>query len=274
MKLKTLDDFTWNIGASYSIYDNEVVKLVDENDLFTVANNYTGLRIGEEVHTFFLPRYAGVNPGNGQALFLDTNGDLTNSNDGQEVFLSGKSPYAKFDGGVSTSLNYKGFYVDADLYYKGGNYIFNTVEQQLLSDGTGANSNQRVDAWNYWRQPGDLNVLPDPTANNPLRNEANGTTDRYLQKGDYIRLRNMQIGYSLPSKFLDNVVFSQIKLYVSATNLWTYTPFYKGDPEVGIGSEESADASLDGTRGIIPGEYSLNSYPTTSSVLFGVDVKF
>ncbi len=266
------EDFRWNVGLSLSLYDNEVTQLADDNDLFTAQNNYTGLRVGEKIHTFYIPRYAGVNPANGQALFLDTNGDLTNTNDGGEVFLSGKSPYAKFDGGINTSITYKGFYLNADLYYKGGNYIFNTVEQQLLSDGTGANSNQRVDAFNYWKNPGDLNVLPDPTANNSLRSEANGTSTRYLQKGDYIRLRNLQIGYDVPSKFLENVVFSQIKVYVSATNLWTYTPYYKGDPEVGIGSAESN--ANNATRVLIPGEFSLNSYPTTSSYMFGVDIKF
>jgi TonB-linked SusC/RagA family outer membrane protein len=265
--------FTWSVAGSLSLYDNEVKKLADDNDLFTTQNFYTGLRVGEEVHTFYIPRYAGVNPANGQALFLDANDNVTTSNDGGEVFLTGKSPFAKFDGGFSTSFTFKGLYLDADFYYKGGNYIFNTVEQQLLSDGTGANSNQRVDAWNYWKQPGDVNVLPDPTSNNPFRPEANGTSDRFLQKGDYIRLRNLQIGYNVPSKFLERVVFSQIKMFVSATNLWTYTPWYKGDPEVGIGSAESA-ANGNETRLLIPGEYSLNSYPTLSSIAFGIDLKF
>jgi len=267
------EDFTWNIGASLSLYDNEVTKLVDDNDLTTVQNTYTSLRVGEQVHTFKLARYVGVNPANGQALFLDANGNVSNSNDGAAVFLSGKTPFAKFDGGINTSITYKGLYLNADLYYKGGNYIFNTVEQQLLSDGTGANSNQRVDAWNYWRQPGDVNVLPDPTSNNPFRSEANGTSSRYLQKGDYIRLRNLQVGYSFSSKNLENLPISQLKIYVSGTNLWTYTPWYKGDPEVGIGSAESNTTAVP-TRQLIPGEFSLNSYPTLSSIVFGVDVKF
>src|SRR5690606_338323 len=123
---------------------------------------------------------------------------------------------------------------------------------QLLSDGTGAVSNQREDASNYWKQPGDVNVLPDPTTNNPYRTEANGDSDRYLQKGDYIRLRNLQFSYSLPSKFLEKTSITQVKIYVSGTNLWTYIPYYKGDPEVGIGSEESY-VTNDPTRTLIPG---------------------
>src|SRR5690606_19993112 len=123
-----------------------------------------------------------------------------------------KSPYATFDGGFNSRMSYKGFELTADFYYKGGNYIFNTVEQQLLSDGTGAVSNQRVDAWNYWRQPGDVNVLPDPTTNNPYRSDSSGESDRYLQKGDYIRLRNLQFSYSIPSKFLEKTSLTQVKV--------------------------------------------------------------
>ncbi|AOW21789.1 SusC/RagA family TonB-linked outer membrane protein [Urechidicola croceus] len=266
------ENFKWNVGASLSIYDNEVRKLADDSDLFTPQNFYTGVRVGEEVHTFFLPRYVGVNPANGQALFLDVNDNVTTTNDGGEVFLSGKSPFARFDGGINTSFSYKALDLTADFYYKGGNYIMNVVEQQLLSDGTGANSNQRVDAFNYWKNPGDTNVLPDPTINNPLRAESSGASTRYLQKGDYIRLRNVQLGYTLPSKYLENIALSQVRMYVSGTNLWTYTPWYKGDPEVGIGSAESYVNNA--TRNLIPGEFSLNSYPTLSSIIFGVDIKF
>ena len=263
------EDFTWSLGGTFSLYDNEVTKLADDNDLFTTSNFYTGLRVGEEVHTFYLPRYAGVNPANGQALFYDVDDNITTTNNGGEVFLSGKSPFAKFDGGINTSFNWRGIFLNADFYYKGGNYIFNTVEQQLLSDGTGANSNQRVDAWNYWKQPGDVDVLPDPTANNPFKNEANGDSDRFLQQGDYIRLRNVQVGYDFPSKLLDRTPIRKIKIYLTGTNLWTYAPWYVGDPEVGIPSGETT-----GTRGIIPGEFSLNSYPTLSSILFGVNINF
>src|SRR5690606_10994143 len=75
-------NFNWSLGASLSLYDNEVKKLANENDLFTTQNFYTGLRVGERVHTFYLPRYKGVNPANGQALFLDTAGNITNTNNG------------------------------------------------------------------------------------------------------------------------------------------------------------------------------------------------
>ncbi|MGJ8743616.1 SusC/RagA family TonB-linked outer membrane protein [Polaribacter sp.] len=272
------ENFRWNAGVTFSTYDSKVLKLANDDDLFVDYANYTTLRVGEEVHSFYLSRYVGVNPANGQALFLDENDNVTTTNT-DNVLLSGKTPFAQFDGGFNTSVSYKGFDITADFYFKGGNYIYNVVEQQLLSDGTGANSNQRVDAFNYWKNPGDTNVLPNPVTNGyngavNLNNRtiSNGTSTRYLQRGDYLRLRNLQIGYSLPSNYLENSPFSHIRMYASGTNLWTYVPYYKGDPEVGIGSAESNPGNT--TRDQIPGEYSLNSYPTLKTISFGIDLKF
>ena len=272
------ENLRWTAGVTFSTYDSKVLELANEDDLQVGYANYTTLRVGEEVHSFFVPRYVGVNPANGQALFLDANDNVTTSNTDNKL-LSGKTPFAQFDGGFNTSLSYKGLDITADFYFKGGNYIMNLVESQHLSDGTSANSNQRVDAFNYWQNPGDTNVLPNPVLNgyNGMtnvnnRNVSSSSSTRYLQRGDYLRLRNLQIGYSLPSQYLEKVPFTQIRMFLSGTNLWTYIPYYKGDPEVGIGSAESNPGSS--TRTQIPGEYSLNSYPTLTTVSFGMDIKF
>jgi TonB-linked SusC/RagA family outer membrane protein len=272
------ENLRWSAGVTFSTYDSKVLELANEDDLQVNYANYTTLRVGEEVHSFFVPRYVGVNPANGQALFLDANDNVTTSNTDNKL-LSGKTPFAQFDGGFNTSVSYKGLDITADFYFKGGNYIMNLVESQHLSDGTSANSNQRVDAFNYWKNPGDTNVLPNPvlngyngTTNANNRNTSSSASTRYLQRGDYLRLRNLQVGYSVPSQYLEKVPFTQIRMFLSGTNLWTYIPYYKGDPEVGIGSAESNPGSS--TRTQIPGEYSLNSYPTLTTVSFGMDIKF
>lgn len=272
------ENFRWNAGVTFSTYDTKVLALASDDDLQITAARHTILRVGEEAHSFFLPRYVGVNPANGQALFLDANDNVTTSN-ANNVLLSGKTPFAQFDGGFNTSVTYKGFDLTADFYFRGGNYIMNEVEAQHLSDGTSANSNQRADAFNYWKQPGDTNVLPNPvlngyngTTNANNRNISSSFSTRYLQRGDYLRLRNLQVGYSVPSKYLEKVALTQVRMFASGTNLWTYVPYFKGDPEVGIGSAESNPNSS--TRNQIPGEYALNSYPTLTTFSVGLDIKF
>ena len=137
------------------------------------------------------------------------------------------------------------------------------MEANMLSDGTGVDANQRLDAFNYWRNPGDIDVLPSPI----YGNEAQQTSDRFLQKGDYIRLRNLTFGYTFDSEQLGKSGFNSVRLYVQGTNLWTYIPHFKGDPEVGIGSGETQNTDGFGT-------YNLYSYPQTQSLSLGVDLKF
>ena len=177
--------------------------------------------------------------------------------------MSGKSPIADFDGGLNLYLYYKGFDIATDFYFKSGNYVLNYMESTMLSDGQNVNDNQRVDAFNYWKNPGDTNVLPSPL----YGNEAQQNSDRFLQKGDYIRLRNLTVGYNLPVSAIDNFGFSTVRIFVQGQNLWTYAPYFNGDPEVGIGSGETANS-------VGFGNYNLYSYPTLRSFSIGVDIKF
>ncbi len=265
------EDMTLTIGGNISFIDNEVTKLVpsasnpDGDDIITGSFGDNIVKVGEEINTFNLPRWAGINPANGEPLFYDSDGNVTNVYDSNALeVLSGKSPIAKFDGGVNLFFKYKGFDIATDFYYKVGNYVINYMESNMLSDGTSVDANQRLDAFNYWKQPGDTNVLPNPL----FGNEAQNTSDRWLQKGDYVRLRNLTLGYNLPSEFTKQLNISSLRVFIQGQNLWTFAPHFNGEPEVGIGSGETDDG------GVSFGAYNLYSYPQTQSVSVGVDFKF
>ena len=72
---------------------------------------------------------------------------------------------------------------------------------------------------------------------------------------------------NVPNEYLDNNFLSSLKIYAQGQNIWTYTPWYECDPEVGLGSEESQGSP-------IPGELALYSYPQTQSFSIGIDIKF
>lgn len=260
-------DWLFSVGGNISFIDNEVTKLVPSSaspngdDIIRGENIIT---VGEEINTFYAPQYAGVNPANGQPLFYDSDGNITNVYDSNaNVVLSGKSPIAKYDGGFNLYLNYKGFDLSSDFYFKVGNYIMNYMESNMLSDGQSVDANQRLDAFNYWRQPGDENVLPNPI----YGNDAQQFSDRFLQKGDYIRLRNLTLGYNLPAKFAEAIKLNSLRVFIQGQNLWTFAPHFNGDPEVGIGSGET-------TNNVGFGNYNLYSYPQVQSISVGVDIKF
>ena len=260
-------DLQVNIGANVAFIDNEVTKLVPSaanpnGDDIIRGNNI--IRVGEEINTYFLPKWAGINPANGEPLFYDSDGNITNVYDADaNVLMSGKSPLADFDGGLNLYVRYRNFDLATDFYFKSGNYIQNFMESNMLSDGVNVNDNQRLDAFNYWKNPGDTGVLPNPI----YGNEAQQNSDRWLQRGDFVRLRNLTLGYNLPSNVINQIGLTKFRVFVQGQNLWTYAPYFNGDPEVGIGSGETGNS-------VGFGNYNLYSYPTLQSFTVGVDVKF
>ncbi len=136
------------------------------------------------------------------------------------------------------------------------------------SDGLAISDNQAVGAFNYWQQPGDTGVLPSPIYATEDAT-VTGNSDRWLEKGDYIRMRNITLSYSFPNRYLEKTPISSLRIYAQGQNLLTFTKFW-GDPEVGLSSGETisfADA-------VAPGEATLYSYPNTKSIQVGLDVSF
>lgn len=122
--------------------------------------------------------------------------------------------------------------------------------------------NLAVESFNYWKQPGDMNVQPSP-----LFTDADEASTRFLYKTDYLRLRNLNFGYTLPKSLVNEGGIDSIRLYVTGQNLWTYAPDYVGlDPEVGVGVGESSDGEF--------GTFSIFGIPILKSLQFGIDVKF
>ena len=255
-------DFRWTIGGNITFIDYEVKELSGQDQI--ILNGIAVLKEGEEPFTFYLPRYAGVNPANGDALYYDIDGNVTNEfSSGDAVVLSDKSPLAKMFGGLNTYINYKGLDLSADFSFKYGNYVYNYMALTMLSDGDNSQYNQRKDALDFWQEPGD-NKLPK------LNGNSNHTTDRFLQDASYLRLRNVTIGYVLPKKWISKVKLDRVRIFASGQNLMTWTKF-EGDPEVSIGS---GDNQLGATDDFIPGLYALYSYPALRTYTFGIDINF
>lgn len=257
------ENFRWTVGGNAAFLDNEVTELVGGED---IINGTTILREGEEIYSFYLPRYAGVNPANGQPLFLDNDGNVTGEySDSFETLIDGKSPNANFEGGFYTSFNYRGFGLRSDFVFKKGNYILNYQRANGVSIGD-VNANQYVESFDYWKEPGDQNVLPSPL----YQANADQTTTRFLESGDYLRLRNLTIDYKIPSEFTEKIGINSFRIFATGQNLLTFTE-YTGDPEIGIGSAETAEP---GDQGFVPGEFSLYSYPQTKSYTVGFEIGF
>lgn len=256
-------NLNWSVGGNVAFIDNKVTELVDGED---IIRGTTILREGEEINSFYLPRYAGVNPANGEPLYLTDEGEITNEfSDSFETLIDGKSPAADFEGGFYTSVRYKGFGLRGDFVFKKGNYILNYERSAGISISN-ITANQRLEAFNYWKEPGDQNVHPNPV----YQTTADQTSTRFLEAGDYLRLRNLTVDYSVPVGWLEPVGIDNLRIFATGQNIWTATN-YNGDPEVGIGSSET---TAPGAANFIPGEFSLFSYPQTKSYTVGFELGF
>ena len=260
------EDLYVNIAANLGTVDNKVTKLVPSSSYPEGAEIDWGsgvyIKPGEEYATFKLVRWAGVNPANGQPLWLDKDGNVTATYSADdEVYLSGKSPLADLDGGLNLFARYKGFDLGLDFYFKTGGYSI-SYNMRDLYNPSNVDQNMAVEAFNYWKQPGDVDVLPSP-----LYADADETSTRFLYKTDYVRLRNLNFGYTVPQSLLNQAGIESMRLYVTGQNLWTYAPDYVGlDPEVGVGVGESSDGEF--------GTFSIFGIPILKSLQFGIDVKF
>jgi TonB-linked SusC/RagA family outer membrane protein len=255
-------NFSWSVFGNISFIKSEILDLNGEEEIFTGS---TVQRVGGNLGEYFLVRYAGVNPANGEPLYFDIDGNVTNVYNGDDaVALSGKTPNPTYFGGFGTSFLFKGFDLSADFAFQGGNYIQNISELVLL-DPSGINTqNFRTDAGNFWTAPGQTNVLPSPV-------NADGTTrtyqltDQFLQKGDFVRFRSLNFGYTFTKKqFGKNSPLEKFRVYFQGQNLFTWTDF-RGDPEVGFIGLEGAGLS---------GEAYRWAYPNAKVISFGTQITF
>ncbi len=267
------NDFTWTLGGNIIFLDTEVVSLPDGEDVTPDTAFNIRFAEGRKINEHFLIRYAGVDPATGRALFYGADGntyfagDLPTDEFDNRVF-QGKSTIADKEGGFFSNIVYKGFGLRTDFVFKTGNWINNFVRSDRESDGINITDNQATNAFNYWQQPGDTGVLPSPIYASE-DNTVMGNSDRWLEKGDYVRMRNITLSYTFPNKTLENTPISTLRIYAQGQNLLTFSKFW-GDPEVGISSGETISYA----NSVAPGEATLYSYPNTKSFQVGLDVSF
>jgi TonB-linked SusC/RagA family outer membrane protein len=234
-------DFDYSVSANLSTLRNEVLKMGDSY----VQNIYTRTEVGRSVSDFYLLKVAGIfqsmdevynytekltdgtikviqpNAQPGDVKYVDVNGD--GQIDDTDKDWCG-SPLPKFELGFNVSLAYKNF--DFNMFWAGkfGNKIYNQVRASTLNFNVD-NIPADVDPWT-WDNPS--NEYPRMYANSTDNNKA---SDRFLENGSYFRLKNLQVGYTLPTSLLKVIHIQRLRLYVSGTNLLTFTKYKGYDPD-------------------------------------------
>ena len=247
-------DWNWNVGFNIAHNKTKILELAGDEMMSYSGDSRLRHIVGESLFTFWLKDYAGVNPVNGEALWRTEDGELTNDYNAAAYVKSG-SPEPKFIGGINTSISWKGLTLSAVGEFKAGNKVLIIENRYLQSDGNQMSMNQAKSAMNYWKKPGDTGVNPKPIAGNAT-NSYNFSSNRYVEKGDYFRIKDVTLSYSLPHILLNKVGLQSAKIYGSALNLYTFHDVNFWDPERGA----------DGMG------YGI--YPVSKTFVIGIDLTF
>lgn len=260
-------DFNWNVSFNIATVKNEVLELAKDaqgNDI----NITTGQRrtaVGQPIYAWYTRAWAGVNPDNGLPQWYlngaDDAGGVTNNYYASNIQLAfqGASALPTRTGGFGTHLDFKGIFLDANFFFAGGHKVFE--DWSFYTHHTGVYTllyyNGVNDLMNRWQEPGDETDVPKVTYSSTASNASRPST-RFLYDGDYIRLKDIVFGYSLPSSIEQSIGFSDVTIFARGTNLWTWVKDkdLKYDPEV----------RADG--------YTRLTTPPVKSIVFGVNLKF
>ena len=227
-------NFNWTVSLNTAFNKNTVTHLREGAEEI-IGNPFT-LKVGEDVQSYYLRQWAGADPDTGDPLWYKDVAKKETTNDFSQatrVILGSASP--KSFGGISTSLTYKFITLDAQLNYQYGNYIYNQWDFVFVSDGAFLGLNHNRTELLRWRKPGDITSVPRFEYGNATA--SNEVSTRYLYKGDFMRLRNVSLGFELPARYTQKAHITSARLYVRGTNLWTkaFDENITMDPEQPIG---------------------------------------
>ncbi len=217
--------FTWSTSINVSTYKNKVTRLTVP--VAPGARTLGRLEVGQPFGQFYGRKYAGVDPANGDALYLQADGKATSAySTAQDQILGDPNP--DYYGGINNKFSYKGFDLDVQCQFVSGNDIYNIAGffQSVNGDYF---DNQTVDQMGYWKKAGDITNIPQPRL---YAGNGAGKSSRWVQDGSYFRVKSVNFGYNMPRAWLTKLKFDNARIYVAASNLFTFTKYKGYDPEV------------------------------------------
>lgn len=222
-------DFKLRLNFNGSYNKNKIVEVnvVGEQ----IDNGSTIVREGRILDEWFLIPYAGVNPVNGNLLFYDINGNLTeNPNPDTDRRLTGKTArFPVYQGGFGFDMEYKGFYLNTLFSYVADIWRLDFDLSGLQSPQQINQSNKSTDLFAAWTPDNRDTFMPALTATNA--DAYTSTSDRYLTDASFVRLRNIQFGYTFSKEILKSTPFKSIKAFAQAENLVTWSKWRGWDAE-------------------------------------------
>jgi TonB-linked SusC/RagA family outer membrane protein len=281
------ENFSWSTNFNFSTNRTEITRLANNNE--DILNPYNVTRIGNGIGEIYGYDFQGVNAANGNPIYRKGDGSLVqgNLNTGTyavydpanptnvsqastlsaatDRFILGPSNPTYF-GGLTNTLTYGGFDFEVFFRYSGGNKIMNVTRQQLLRLDFVNNSTEILDRWTT---PGQQTDVPRAIlGRSDFTNLNNAASTRFVENGDFVRLQNLTLGYTLPKSVLGTVV-SRVRVFGQVQNAFTITNYKGVDPEVNANITTTQGNTSNNQSGI-----DFNSNPQQRVITAGVNVAF
>jgi TonB-dependent starch-binding outer membrane protein SusC len=278
-------DFQWSSNFNIATLNNTVKELATGNsDIFIATSGLERpsiIRVGESIGSFYAVRTGGVNPANGSRIFYYRNGtavqySLSNPAATRWSYLDGTAaPRAadqnsdgvvigpalpKWTGGWDHTIQYKNFDFNVLLFFSGGNYIYNGTKAGLRDN---RNWNNAKEVLQRWTKPGDQTNIPRIVFGDNLSNGSGIVISENIEKGDFAKIRNITLGYTLSKPIAERLKISSLRVYASVLNAFVFTKYTGFDPEVSSNGNSNGAPNVD-----------RNSVPQARTFTFGLNVGF
>lgn len=276
--------FSWTTSANITLMENKVNALAQGNaDILaqTAGLETTNIiRVGESVGSLYAVETQGVNATNGQRQFVRADGQIVTYNhaapsgerwkllDGTNVspitlIADGKvygPTLPKWFGGLDNTFKYGPVDLNIQMNYAGGNYIYNGSQAGMRDQRFWNNSTDVLDRWTETNTGGSI---PRVVFGDNISNGSAIPITENVEKGDFLRIRNITLGYRLPARLLERANIASLRVYGTANNAFLFTGYNGTDPEV----------STNGNINLSPG-VDRNTVPMARSFSVGVNVGF
>ena len=246
------DNLKITLNANGSYNKNEFVELAGGQDGVVWEGGLTVMREGDAYGQYYLVKYAGVNPENGNLLFYNKAGEKVEEFTNDDRQFTGKSFIPKYQGGFGLDVDYKGWFLSSSFTFAAKVWRFDYDYANFIDPANIGTFNMSTDVLDYWTKDNKNASLPSLNASNY---SWESYSDRQLRDASYVRLRYLSIGYNFKKKDLDFMKLSGLRVYAQGENLYTWTKWKGFDAESNRGNDQA-------------------QYPTPRTISFGVEVQF
>jgi len=251
-------NFKWNTMFNLSTNRNKVLELYNNTPIDDIGRGSNRVMVGQPIGVFYTYKWLGIDPSTGDCVYADLN--KNGRIDAGDRTVVG-NPQPDFIGGITNSFSYKGFDLSVFLQFSYGNDVFNG--SRLYLESLTGGDNQLESVTRRWKNVGDITDIPRATSDATATANNRRASSRFIEDGSYLRIKNVNLGYSFKKEWIKKMKLESLRLYVTAENLYTFTRYSGMDPEVNYAGNDNTIIGVD-----------FFTYPQARSYNFGVNIKF